>query len=382
MTTALRAYDLRKIYPKQSEYALGDEAEGVSFEIAEGELFALLGPSGCGKTTTLRIIGGFVEATTGDVEIDGRRVGNAPPYARPTNTVFQNYALFPHMTVGGNVGFGLAMEKVGRAERKRRVAEALEQVGLGGMDRRRVTELSGGQAQRAALARAIVKRPSVLLLDEPLGALDLRLRKQMQDELVQLKSSTTTTFVHVTHDQEEACAIADRIAIMERGKIVQIDTPLALYSRPRTAYVARFIDAGSIVRGTTRRNSGQLEVEHSGFTVRGPAPAYLNGGPVAAVLPPHRVQMAAGEDPRPHAVVGTVDRTVFTGSVVEIYMRVGEDLELRASTTVDKLELSGEDISRGKVVTMWWRPEDVIFVEDHDEGAPLAEEAVTQGPGD
>ena len=237
---ALTCTDLRLRYPGQDLYAVGSASVGVSFSVNRGELFALLGPSGCGKTTTLRIIGGFIEPTTGKVEIEGVDVTRHQPYERPTNTVFQSYALFPHLRVEGNVAYGLKMEGVPRAEQERRVREALDLVGLSGMERRRIAELSGGQQQRVALARALVKRPAVLLLDEPLGALDLKVRRQMQDELVRIKQSTGTTLIHVTHDQEEACAIADRIAVMKDGMIVQVDTPEALYRAPRNCYVAEF----------------------------------------------------------------------------------------------------------------------------------------------
>ena len=225
----LRCIDLRVRYPGQQIYAVGTEAVGVSFSVNQGELFALLGPSGCGKTTTLRVIGGFTEPTTGRIEIDGADVTRRQPFERPTNTVFQSYALFPHMRVDANVAYGLKMESVPQAERRTRVGEALKLVGLSGMERRRISELSGGQQQRVALARALVKKPALLLLDEPLGALDLKVRRQMQDELVRIKLSTGTTLIHVTHDQEEACAIADRIAVMKDGLIAQVDTPEALY---------------------------------------------------------------------------------------------------------------------------------------------------------
>ena len=250
---ALTCTDLRLRYPGQDLYAVGSAAAGVSLSVNRGELFALLGPSGCGKTTTLRIIGGFIEPTTGKVEIEGVNVTRHQPYERPTNTVFQSYALFPHMRVDGNVAYGLKMDRVPRKEQGKRVGEALDLVGLSGMERRRISELSGGQQQRVALARALVKRPAVLLLDEPLGALDLKVRRQMQDELVRIKKSTGTTLIHVTHDQEEACAIADRIAVMKDGMIAQVDTPEALYRAPRNCYVASFIDAGTIVRGKNVR---------------------------------------------------------------------------------------------------------------------------------
>jgi spermidine/putrescine transport system ATP-binding protein len=369
MPASLRCEDLRKIYPGQDGYALGDPHQGVSFEVERGELFALLGPSGCGKTTTLRIIGGFVGPTTGRVYIDEKDVTNSPPYVRQTNTVFQSYALFPHMTVGGNVAFGLAMSGVKRQDRERRVDVALEMVGLPGQQRRRVSELSGGQAQRCALARAIVNRPAILLLDEPLGALDLKLRQQMQGELVRLKGTTDITFVHVTHDQEEACAIADRIAVMDAGNVVQVDTPLDLYRHPRTSYVAEFINAGSLIRGEQKRSPDVFEVSHSAVIVRGPANPRLNGvGSVAAVIPPDRVKLEHSDDElervRTGSALGIVERTTFTGSVFDCYLRLAGDLELRAVLTFEDVNRLGEMPEPGQVVTASWSPEDVIFVEN------------------
>jgi ABC-type Fe3+/spermidine/putrescine transport system ATPase subunit len=370
MSVTLHCSDLRKIYSSDSGYALGSEEQGVSIDVEQGELFALLGPSGCGKTTTLRIIGGFIDATSGTVEINGEDVTRHPPYRRPTNTVFQSYALFPHMSVGANVAFGLSMEGVSRKDRDVRVSEALELVGLPGMEKRRVTELSGGQAQRAALARAIVKRPVVLLLDEPLGALDLRLRRQMQDELARLKGSIGTTFVHVTHDQEEACAIADRVAVMDRGQVVQVDTPVALFRSPRTSYVANFIDAGTIVRGRSERNGDVIEVAGSGLSVRGPAPGWLNGTKsVAAVLPPDgiRVDLASGGTPQAGSVEGEVQRVVFTGSRFEAFVQVQDDLEVRSALTAADAARLGDALAPGARVAMSWSPEDVMFVEDVNE---------------
>jgi ABC-type Fe3+/spermidine/putrescine transport system ATPase subunit len=368
MSTTLRCSNLKKIYPNQERYALGDESGGVSFEVEQGELFALLGPSGCGKTTTLRIVGGFVEPTEGNVEIDGRDVTDKAPYARPTNTVFQSYALFPHMDLATNVAFGLKMERVSRSDSERRAHEALELVGLGGMGKRKVSELSGGQQQRAALARAIVKKPAVLLLDEPLGALDLKLRRQMQEEIVHLKRSTKTTFVHVTHDQEEACAIADRIAVMGDGKIIQVDAPLALYRSPRTAYVAEFIDAGTIVRGEARRSDGQMEVAHPDLVLRGPAPASNGSGVAMAALIPHdRVRVVAPGSERSEAAgaTGVVERAVFTGSVFDVCVRVGSSLELRAAVPPEDVAAVGaERLEVGQTVELAWRPDDILFVED------------------
>ena len=372
---ALRCTDLRIRYPGQDFYALGSTSVGVSFSVNRGELFALLGPSGCGKTTTLRIVGGFLEPTTGKIEIEDVDVTRHQPYERPTNTVFQSYALFPHMRVEGNVGYGLKMERVPRAERARRVREALELVGLAGMERRRIAELSGGQQQRVALARALVKRPAVLLLDEPLGALDLKVRRQMQDELVRIKQSTGTTLIHVTHDQEEACAIADRIAVMKAGMIVQVDTPEALYQAPRDCYVASFIDAGTIVRGRSVRQGSSVEVCHPDMAFSGRVPSYLSAAQsIAAVLPRNRIKLslAQGSTDQANEVRGTVERLIFTGSVFNIHVRVSERLEVRAALTTEEVAALGEENLRSeKVVALHWRPEDIVFVEDCETaGAP------------
>jgi ABC-type Fe3+/spermidine/putrescine transport system ATPase subunit len=367
---ALKCTDLRIRYPGHDVYAVGSDEVGVSFSVNHGELFALLGPSGCGKTTTLRIIGGFIDPTTGKVEIEGIDVTRRQPYERPTNTVFQSYALFPHLRVDGNVAYGLKMEGVPQAERRRRVSEALELVGLAGMERRRIAELSGGQQQRVALARALVKRPAVLLLDEPLGALDLKVRRQMQDELVRIKQSTGTTLIHVTHDQEEACAIADRIAVMRDGLIVQVDTPEALYRAPRDAYVASFIDAGTIVRGRNIRHGALIEVSHPDIGFTGRLPPYLDGAqPIAALLPRNqaKVSLPAGLGNRQHALRGIVERLVFTGSVFNINVRVSERLEVRAALTMEEVATLGEENLRpGSVVELHWRPEDIVFLADSE----------------
>jgi ABC-type Fe3+/spermidine/putrescine transport system ATPase subunit len=370
LQTTLSCRDLSKRYRGQHDYALGDESKGVCFDVGEGELFALLGPSGCGKTTTLRIVGGFIEPTAGTVEIRGEDVTDQAPYRRPTNTVFQSYALFPHRNVADNVAFGLRMSRVAKGEREQRVADALEMVGLDGFAKRRVGELSGGQAQRAALARAMVNRPAVLLLDEPLGALDLKLRKQMQDELARLKRETQTSFVHVTHDQEEACAIADRIAIMDAGRIVQVDTPLALYRRPATAYVAEFLSAGTVIRGTSTREGEVVELEHSDLLLRGEAPTVsINGAPLAGVLPPDRIKIIIGgsELPPPEPgrqARGRVERTTFTGSIFDCHVRIGEDLALKASLTDAEIGALGGLPEAGTEVVASWDPADVIFVRD------------------
>ena len=221
----------------------------LNLKIKSGEFFTLLGPSGCGKTTTLRLIAGFETPTSGEVLINGEHVNHIPPYRRPVNTVFQNYALFPHLNVEQNVVYGLTVKHVPGAERKRRTAEALALVRLTGMENRKPSELSGGQQQRVALARALINRPMVLLLDEPLGALDMKLRKDMQVELKLLQAQLGLTFIYVTHDQEEALTMSDRIAVMNLGRSLQVDTPLKIYDQPSCRFVADFIGETNFLRG-------------------------------------------------------------------------------------------------------------------------------------
>jgi spermidine/putrescine transport system ATP-binding protein len=228
-------------------YAATTALAGVSLTISSGEFIALLGPSGCGKTTLLRAIAGFVEPTSGRIEISGKSMSGVPPHLRPVNTVFQQYALFPHMSVADNVAFGPRRKRLPRAEQNRRVAEALGMVGLGAFGARYPRELSGGEQQRVALARALVNRPEVLLLDEPLGALDLKLRKRMQVELKRLHRQLGMTFLFVTHDQEEALAMADRIAVMSQGEIVQIGSGADIYRNPASRYVADFIGEANLI---------------------------------------------------------------------------------------------------------------------------------------
>lgn len=224
--------------------------DGVSFTVRRGEFLSLLGPSGCGKTTLLRMIAGFERPTSGEIRIAGSRVNERPPYARPIGMVFQNLALFPHISVGENVAYGLRVRSVDKAEIVRRVDEALQLVGLQGFESRKIHELSGGQKQRVALARAIVIRPEVLLLDEPLSALDLKLRRQMQQELKQIQRRIGTTFIFVTHDQEEALAMSDRIAVMNNGKVEQLGEPQAIYASPMTPFVARFVGDTNFFEGS------------------------------------------------------------------------------------------------------------------------------------
>src|SRR6266566_2491094 len=253
----------------------------LDLEIRDGEFFCLLGPSGCGKTTTLNLIGGFVGPTEGTIWLRGQRIDTLPPHRRPVNTVFQSYALFPHMSVRGNVAFGLRMDRVKQKEAAQRVNDALALVGLEELGDRTPAQLSGGQQQRVAVARALVKRPAVLLLDEPLGALDLKLRQRLQVELSQIHREVGTTFVYVTHDQEEAMSMADRIAVMNLGKIEQIGVPEEIYKRPRSRFVADFIgesnffsaadDGGAtgtvVLADGTRVGHARQDLNHGGESV-------------------------------------------------------------------------------------------------------------------
>ncbi|MGZ4296143.1 MAG: ABC transporter ATP-binding protein, partial [Solirubrobacteraceae bacterium] len=319
--------------PAQSPGAVGSEAEaqaapaielrGVSkhyrdlvalapldLEIREGEFFCLLGPSGCGKTTTLNLIGGFVEASGGEILIQGRRADRVPPHKRNVNTVFQNYALFPHLTVGDNVAFGLRMARVSRREARPRIDEALALVGLSELADRLPAELSGGQQQRVAVARALVNRPAVLLLDEPLGALDLKLRKRLQIELSQIHREVGTTFVFVTHDQEEAMAMADRIGVMNEGRLEQVGSPEEIYRRPATRFVADFIGESNFLE-VSRAADGSV-VARDGSRVACPPPV---GGWQRATLMvrPESVRVIAGNGN--HAgLVGRVVGSSFLGS--------------------------------------------------------------------
>jgi putative spermidine/putrescine transport system ATP-binding protein len=247
MTPAVELRDVR------CEFGDVRAVDGVSLAIGDGEFFAMLGPSGSGKTTCLRLIGGFELPTAGQILLHGADAADRPPYEREVNTVFQDYALFPHLSVLDNVAYGLRMKGVARAARRREAAAALEQVALGGLGDRQPGQLSGGQRQRVALARALVNRPRVLLLDEPLGALDLKLREQMQLELKGLQRRLGITFVYVTHDQGEALSMADRIAVFNRGRVEQVDRPGELYARPRTTFVAGFVGTANVLTGEVAR---------------------------------------------------------------------------------------------------------------------------------
>lgn len=297
--------------------------KGIDLTIESGEFFSLLGPSGCGKTTTLRLIGGFEENESGSVRIDGVDIAGVAPERRPVNTVFQNYALFPHMSVSDNVGFGLRFQDCSKDERRRRVGEALELVRLSDYGGRRPHQLSGGQQQRVALARALVLRPRVLLLDEPLGALDAKLRRALQFELKELHREVGITFVYVTHDQEEALTMSDRLAVMREGEIEQVGPPQVVYDAPESTYVADFLGLANLIPATVT-SDGQVEV--LGRTV--PTPTGNVRGACTVFARPERLVLADRADPAApgdHAVVARVVDVVFVGSTTHVRVAVGDE---------------------------------------------------------
>ncbi|MEQ8840099.1 MAG: ABC transporter ATP-binding protein [Acidimicrobiales bacterium] len=334
--------------------------DAVDLEIADGEFFALLGPSGCGKTTTLRMIAGLEFPTEGSLKIFGDEVGTLPPNKRPVNTVFQSYALFPHMTLEQNVAFGLKMKKVAKSEIADRVAEAIRLVHMDGMEKRRPDQISGGQQQRVALARALVNSPKVLLLDEPLGALDLKLRQEMQRELKQLQREVGITFVFVTHDQEEALTMSDRIGVMHDGRLLQVGSPEEIYERPTSRFVADFIGQTNLLDGTVEgrdlvclANGARVPIDVSHLAV---------GDAVAVSLRPERATLHnAGDAPvgQP-SLDGLLEQVTYLGNA------------LVSTVTLDWMSLEVRSENRGSVevprigtpVSVSWEPGSISVVRD------------------
>ena len=329
---------------------------GIDLEVHDGEFFSMLGPSGSGKTTTLRMIGGFEVPTAGRILLHGRDVTGVPPFERDVNTVFQDYALFPHMSVGDNVGYGLMVRKVRGAERRERVAEALRMVRLDGYERRRPGQLSGGQRQRVALARALVNRPRVLLLDEPLGALDLKLREDMQIELKQIQQQVGITFVYVTHDQGEALTMSDRLAVFNRGQIEQIGAPAEVYERPATQFVAGFVGTSNLLSGDVAR----AVVGRDGtFTVR-----------------PEKIRLAGRDEPAGDGHIGApghIRKVVYLGPDTRYLVTLDAGGELTvtqqnlATSSTEALELEGTPVQ-----LVWQRQHTLPVSADGGEEADAA----------
>jgi spermidine/putrescine transport system ATP-binding protein len=300
----------------------------VTLQIEHGKFFSLLGPSGCGKTTSLRLTAGFEWPTEGEIIIKGQAMGRTPPYLRPVNTVFQSYALFQHMTVAQNVAFGLEMEHSAKSEIRRRVDEALEMVQLRGMGSRKPKQLSGGQQQRVALARALVKRPAVLLLDEPLGALDLKLRKEMQLELKALQMQVGITFIYVTHDQEEALTMSDRIALMNMGKVLQIGTPVEIYERPTSRFAADFIGETNFLPGSVvelNKEMATIQLNQPGGSVTGLRQGNLVvGQPAVLSIRPEKIRLSEDRVLNYNYFPARIVSTTYIGSDTRVVVDLGQ----------------------------------------------------------
>jgi spermidine/putrescine transport system ATP-binding protein len=350
--------ELRKVTKRFGDAMV---VNAVDLTVEKGEFLTFLGPSGCGKTTTLRMIGGFERPTSGVVLLAGKDVSDLPPYERDVNTVFQSYALFPHMSVAENVAYGLEQKKLPRAEIERKVKEVLAMVRMEAFATRKPREMSGGQQQRVAVARAIVNNPSVVLLDEPLGALDLKLRKEMQVELKQLQRRLGMTFIYVTHDQEEALTMSDRIAVMKGGQIEQLAAPVEIYNRPRTRFVADFIGDTNLLSGTVHGDyilvdGVRIPLNDAAEVIPG-GRAYLSIRPEMVTV--HTGARAPGDDARP-SLEGTVEETIFMGSVWKTIVKLpgGSTTRIVASEPPS----SHGYIAPGTAVSVVWEAERAVLL--------------------
>jgi spermidine/putrescine transport system ATP-binding protein len=342
----------------------------MDLEIPAGQFFTMLGPSGCGKTTTLRMVAGFEDPSEGRVLLSGEDVTALPAFRRPTNTVFQSYALFPHRNVEQNVAFGLQRQKVDKGEIRRRVGEELERVGLSGEAKRRPAQLSGGQQQRVALARALVNRPEVLLLDEPLGALDLKLRKQLQVELKRIQRDVGITFVYVTHDQEEALTMSDRIAVMNRGVVEQVADPETVYERPGTTFVAGFIGVSNLMPGEIVSSNGagtQMRLD-AGPTVKALDSGGVRTGERAhAVVRPEKLELrqagASDEGSRP-SVEGQVESSLYLGTATQMVVKLGDGTRMTVLVPNADAEARRDLPAAGDGARLSWSDENIHIVRE------------------
>jgi spermidine/putrescine transport system ATP-binding protein len=345
--------------------------DGLDLDIKPGEFFTLLGPSGCGKTTTLRMLAGFEQPTDGQIFIDGVDVAQTPAHKRPVNTVFQSYALFPHLDVERNVAYGLRWRKdLDKQLRASRVAKALDLVQLSGYGKRRPHQLSGGQQQRVALARALVLEPAVLLLDEPLGALDAKLRHSLRAELTGLQREIGITFVFVTHDQEEALEMSNRLVVMDGGRIMQLGTPEEVYHEPLTEFVADFLGVANLLDVECTSGSGLTRsVRFGEFALEAQAPAGHDAGPARVVIRPECVELSEAGLTGVNRVPGMVDRTVFLGSTTQVQVRLPHGAVLQALVTSNALR---DDMATGQAVTVRLPTESLRVLASSNGTAPVA----------
>ncbi|HKG57941.1 MAG TPA: ABC transporter ATP-binding protein [Candidatus Limnocylindrales bacterium] len=347
--------------------------DGIDLDVPDGQFFSLLGPSGCGKTTTLRMVGGFEQPTSGLIELQGADVTWLPPYRRNVNTVFQNYALFPHLTIFENVAFGLRRKSVRDSEIRSRVSEMLRLVELPGYEKRRPNQISGGQAQRVALARALINRPAVLLLDEPLGALDLKLRKQMQIELKRIQQEVGITFIYVTHDQEEAMTMSDRIAVMNRGRFEQLGDPESLYERPATRFVAGFLGVSNLLAGRVEDTNGSYAVVRLPDDTRVRVPRSLANGAadVEVGVRPEKIRMAStGDTPNgQNALVGTVRDASYLGVSTQYVVEAGGGQRLTVYEQNVERTVHGSLHRPGEEVSLTWSPDHTFVIAASPEAA-------------
>jgi len=341
--------------------------DDLSLDFEKGKFFSMLGPSGCGKTTTLRMIGGFEEATAGTIYLGETDVTGLPPFKRDVNTVFQNYALFPHLSVYENVAFGLRRKKVSDGEIRTRVSSMLDLVELPGYERRKPSQLSGGQQQRVALARALINHPRVLLLDEPLGALDLKLRKQMQLELKRIQTEVGITFIYVTHDQEEAMTMSDRIAVMRAGHIEQIGTPEQLYERPTTPFVAGFLGVSNLLEGEVAGHDGPLVSVRlrDGTVLRAPADGVAASGAVRVGVRPEKLRVEASEDGASNglnSLAGVVLDASYIGVSTQYLVETADGHRL--TVYAQNLDTAGasEVMADGQRVRLTWKPQHTFVI--------------------
>jgi spermidine/putrescine transport system ATP-binding protein len=339
--------------------------DAIDLEIEEGEFFTMLGPSGCGKTTTLRMIAGFEDVTDGLLTIDDADMLGIPPHKRPTNTVFQSYALFPHLSVKDNVAFGLKRKGVDKGEIEKRVRQELERVGLATEANRRPAQLSGGMQQRVALARALVNLPRVLLLDEPLGALDLKLRKGLQVELKKIQREVGITFVYVTHDQEEALTMSDRIAVMNRGKIEQIGDPEEVYDRPTTTFVAGFIGVSNLMPGVIRKSGqkGEVELDVGAVKVPTDVEGFSVGERCHAVVRPEKLAIGAGDRGDP-SVEGLVESSLYLGTATQLIVKLADDVRMTVLVPNTDESQRQQLPGGGANVKLSWSPDHMHVVKE------------------